>query len=136
MVRQVLGADAVVGAREPGPEVGEGAVDPRKQLRSVLGIALGHRLMVVGLPQRGVSLPAIRQQDAPRLDRSLDERYERSRRDVLHHGEPDPARSPTAHLNGADEDGLRALALSATAPPFPDATDVRLVHVSYLFSPS
>ena len=49
VVRQMLGADAVVGAREPGLEVREDAVDPREQLRGVLRVALGGRLMVVGL---------------------------------------------------------------------------------------
>ncbi len=43
VVRQMLGADAVVGAREPGLEVREGAVDPREQLRGVLRVALGGR---------------------------------------------------------------------------------------------
>lgn len=87
----MLGADAVVGAGEPGLEVGEGAVDAREQPRGVFRVPLGGRSMVVPLPQRGVSLPAIRQQGAPRLHRPLDERDERSCRNVTYHCEPYPA---------------------------------------------
>lgn len=43
VVGQVFGADAVVGARKPGLEVGERLVDPREQLRGVLRVALGSR---------------------------------------------------------------------------------------------
>ena len=39
IVGQVFDADAVVGAEQPGLEVGEGAVDPRQLLGGVLRIA-------------------------------------------------------------------------------------------------
>ena len=37
IVRQVLGADAVMGAEQPGLEVGEGSVDPGQLLGGVFG---------------------------------------------------------------------------------------------------
>ena len=83
VVGQMLRADTVVCAFQPGLEIGESPVDPGEESRRVLRVALSGRAVVVRLAQRGVPLPSIRQYRTPRLYRCLDERDERARREIL-----------------------------------------------------
>ena len=69
IVGQVFGADAVVGAAQPGLEVGEGAVDPRELLGGVLQIADHGRPVLVAPAQSPEGVPAIGQDGAARRDR-------------------------------------------------------------------
>jgi hypothetical protein len=91
VVRQVLRADAVVRALEPGLEVREGPVDAREELGRILGITHRGGSIIVGLVEWGISLPSIHQQCAPWCHRRLDKWNQRRRGEILDHGEPDAA---------------------------------------------
>ena len=129
VVGQMLGADAVVRAFQPRLEIGECAVHARELLGSAVRIADGSGLVVVLLAQRGVSLPAVRQQRAAWLHRSLDERYKRLGRDIPHYGEPYAARTATTHLDGTDDDGLVAVPLTSATESLLGPAHVRFVHL-------
>ena len=72
VVRQVLRADAVVRALEPGLEVRESPVNTGKELGRILGITHRRGSIIVRLVEWGISLPSIHQQRAPRRHRLLD----------------------------------------------------------------
>src|SRR3954454_24718915 len=89
LVGEVFGADAVMGAEQPSLAVGEGAVDPRELLGSVLRIADHGRPVLVAAPaQAPEGGPAIGQDGATRQDRFLGEAGEGGGREVGYDREP------------------------------------------------
>ena len=77
VVWQVFGADAVVGALQPGLEVREGPMHPREQLGGVLRVTGRRRAVIVGVAEWSVALPSVRQHDAARCHGCRDERQRR-----------------------------------------------------------
>jgi hypothetical protein len=71
ITRQVLGADAVMGADEPGFDVAEQGMDDREELASIGAFALHHRRVLQMLAEGGVAAAIARRTrrsgDAPRL---------------------------------------------------------------------
>lgn len=104
-------------------------MDARRQLGRVLGASLRRRAMVIRFSQRGVSLPAVRQQGASWLHGALDEGHERLCRDIIDYSESYAAGSSTAQFDGAYNDGLVAVALATSALSLFNSADVRLVDL-------
>ena len=55
VARQMLGADPVVGAVEPGLHVGKQDVDDRRQVFRVLPLALDDRVVVIGVAKPAIA---------------------------------------------------------------------------------
>src|SRR3954447_25092609 len=129
VVGQMFGADAVVGAEQPGFEVGEGPVDPGQLLGGVLRVPDHGRPVRVGPAQGPVGMQAIGQDGAAWSDRFFGEAGEGRGRQVGYDGEPDPSRAVAADLDRAGQDRLLAVALPAAAPPFLDPAYIGLVQL-------
>ena len=129
IVGQMFDANAVMGAQQPGLQVGEGAMDPRQLLGGILRIADHGWPVVVASAQGPEGMPAIGQDHSTRRDRFLGEAGERGGREVGHDRKPDPAGAVAADLHGTGPDRLLAVALPAAAPPFLHSTDIGLVQL-------
>jgi hypothetical protein len=74
VVGQVFAPHAVMGAHEPGLQVGEDPVYSRQELGRILRCPLGLRPMVIALLLQGnLPHPAIREHDASRLHSPFNE---------------------------------------------------------------
>lgn len=100
IVWQVFGADAVMGAFEPGFEVGEGAVDVGQVPGGVGGLADGHGLVVVSVAERRVALPGIGQEDTAGRDGAGHEGAQRRAGEIVDDGKPDATCVLAANLDG------------------------------------
>jgi len=89
---QVLGADAVMGAVEPGFQVREDQVDNRHELFSDLGIAaFGNGVMIVAeLSEAAITAPVVADDQCARCNGALDEPTQRVGTTVGHDGQSDP----------------------------------------------
>jgi len=137
---QVLGADAVMDAIEPGLQIAEDEVGDRQELLGDLGIAaFGDGVVVVAAcPQAAIGAPVIGDEQRPRHDGASDEFAQRFGRAIRGDGEANApgipavlpfvlrgARLPVTNLDGGGDQGLvvDASALAACL-----SADIGFVH--------